>query len=88
MHDLLIVAVRYELKYLQVIFSLDFHAINAIPKYYLSYERHGVCYALGDITLIVKHTFLLSRTQKIPEAITLRGNFCVPKIIRIAYAAT
>ena len=86
--DLLIRAVRYELKDLQVIFSLDFHAVNAVPEYYLSDERYGVCYASCDITLIVKHTFLLSRTQKIPEAFTLRGNFCVPKIIRIAYAAT
>jgi hypothetical protein len=85
---LLICAIRYELKDLQVIFSLDFHAVNAVPEYYLSDERHGACYASGDITLIVEHTFLLSRTQKIPEAITLRGKFCVPKIIRIAYAAT
>ncbi len=85
---MLIVAVRYELKDLQVIFSLDFHAVDAVPEYYLSDERHGVCYAFGGITLVVEHTFLLSRTQKIPEAFTLRGNFCVPKIIRIAYAAT
>ena len=86
--DLLICAIRYELKDLQVIFPLDFHAVNTVPEYYLGYERYGFCYASCDITLIVKHTFLLSRTPKIPEAITLRGNFCVPKIIRIAYAAT
>ena len=85
---LLIRAVRYELKDLQVIFTLDFHAVDAVPEYYLSDERHGVCYASCDITLIVKHSFLLSRTPKIPEAFTPRGNFCVPKIIRIAYAAT
>ena len=85
---LLICAIRYELKDLQVVFPLDFHAVDAVPEYYLSDERHGVCYASCDITLIVEHTFLLSRTQKIPEAFTLRGNFCVPKIIRIAYAAT
>ena len=85
---LLIVAVRDKLKDLQVIFTLDFHAVNAVPEYYLSDERHGVCYAFGGITLVVEHTFLLSRTQKIPEAFTLRGNICVPKIIRIAYAAT
>ena len=54
---LLICAVRYELKDLQVIFSLDFHAVNAVPEYYLSDERHGVCYAFGGITLIVEHTF-------------------------------
>ena len=88
MRDLLIYAIRYELKDLQVVFPLGFHAVNAVPEYYLSDERHGVCYALGDITLIVKHTFLLSRTQKIPEAITLRENFCVPKIIRLVYVAT
>ena len=86
--DLLICAIRYELKDLQVIFPLDFHAVNAVPEDYLGDERYSVCYASCDITLIVKHSFLLSRTQKIPEAITLRGNFCVPKIIRIAYAAT
>ena len=85
---LLICAVRYELKDLQVIFTLDFHAVNAVPEDYLSDERYSVCYAFGGITLVVEHTFLLSRTQKIPEAFTLRGNFCVPKIIRIAYAAT
>jgi len=86
--DLLICAIHDKLKDLQVIFPLDFHAVNAVPEYYLSDERHGVCYASSGITLIVKHTFLLSRTPKIPEAFTLRGNFCVPKIIRIAYAAT
>lgn len=85
---LLICSVRYELKDLQVIFPLDFHAVNTVPDYYLGDERHRACYAFCDITLIVKHTFLLSRTPKIPEAFTPRGNFCVPKIIRIAYAAT
>ena len=87
-HYLLICSVRYELKNLQVVFPLGFHAVNAVPEYYLSDERHGDCYALCGITLVVEHTYLLSRTQKIPEAFTLRGNFCVPKIIRIAYAAT
>mgnify|MGYP004718766769 CR=1 FL=1 len=75
---LLICAVRYELKDLQVIFPLDFHAVDTVPEYYLGDERHGVCYAFGGITLIVKHTFLLSRTQKIPEVFTLQGNFYVP----------
>ena len=70
---LLICSVRYELKYLQVVFPLDFHAVNTVPDYYLGDERHRACYA---------------RTPKIPEAFTPRGNFCVPKIIRIAYAAT
>ena len=77
-HYLLICSVRYELKNLQVVFPLGFHAVNAVPEYYLSDERHGVCYAFGGITLVVEHTYLLSRTQKIPEAFTLRGNFCVP----------
>ena len=75
---LLICAVRYELKDLQVVFLLDFHAVNTVPEYYLGYKRYGICYAFCDITLIVEHTFLLSRTQKIPEAFTLLGNFCVP----------
>ena len=88
MRDLLIYAIRYELKDLQVVFPLGFHAVDTVPENYLRHERHGACYALCDITLVVEHTFLLSRTQKIPEAFTLRGNFCVPKIIRIAYAAT
>ena len=77
-HYLLICSVRYELKNLQVVFPLGFHAVNAVPEYYLSDERHGDCYALCGITLVVEHTYLLSRTQKIPEAFTLRGNFCVP----------
>ena len=57
MRDLLIYAIRYELKDLQVVFPLGFHAVNAVPEYYLSDERHGVCYAFGGITLIVEHTF-------------------------------
>ena len=56
MRDLLIYAIRYELKDLQVVFPLGFHAVNAVPEYYLSDERHGVCYASCDITLIVEHT--------------------------------
>ena len=81
-------AVCNEFENLQIVFALDFHAVDTVPENYLRHERHGACYALCDITLVVEHTFLLSRTQKIPEAFTLRGNFCVPKIIRIAYAAT
>mgnify|MGYP006885805031 FL=1 len=77
-HYLLIAAVCNEFENLQVVFKLDFHAVDTVPEYYLSDERHGVCYAFGGITLVVEHTFLLSRTQKIPEAFTLRGNFCVP----------
>ena len=53
---LLIVAVRYELKHLQVVFPLDFHAVDAVPEDYLGDKRHGVCYASCDITLIVEHT--------------------------------
>ena len=67
---LLICAVRYELKYLQVIFSLDFHAVNAVPEYYLSYERHGVCYASCDITLIVEHT-----SSHLPDTKNPRSNY-------------
>ena len=85
---LLIAAVCNEFENLQIVFALDFHAVDTVPENYLRHERHGACYALCDITLVVEHTFLLSRTQKIPEAFTLRGNFCVPKIILIAYAAT
>ena len=54
---LLICAVRNELKDLQVVFTLDFHAVDAVPEDYLSDERNGACYASGDITLIVEHTF-------------------------------
>ena len=38
---LLICAVRYEFKHLQVIFTLDFHAVDTVPEYYLSDERHS-----------------------------------------------
>ena len=66
MRYLLICAVRYELKYLQVVFPLDFHAVDTVPDYYLSDDRHGVCYASGGISPVVEHTFLLSRTHKKP----------------------
>ena len=72
---LLICAVRYELKDLQVIFSLDFHAVNAVPEYYLSDERHGVCYASCDITLIVEHTFSPLPDTKNPRSICALGKF-------------
>lgn len=72
---LLICAVRYELKDLQVIFSLDFHAVNAVPEYYLSDERHGVCYASCDITLIVEHTFSPLPDTKNPRSIYASGKF-------------
>ena len=72
---LLICAVRYELKDLQVIFSLDFHAVNAVPEYYLSDERHGVCYASCDITLIVEHTSSPLPDTKNPRSIYASGKF-------------
>ena len=66
MNDLLTGAVRNELKDLQAVFPLGFHAVDSVPEYYLSDERHGVCYASCDITLVVEHAFLLSRTHKKP----------------------
>ncbi len=73
---LLICAVRYELKDLQVIFSLDFHAVNAVPEYYLSDERHGVCYASCDITLIVEHT-----SSPLPGTKNPRSNYASGKFL-------
>ncbi len=73
--DLLICAVRYELKDLQVVFSLDFHAVNAVPEYYLSDERHGVCYTSGGITLIVEHTSSPLPDTKNPRSIYASGKF-------------
>ena len=72
---LLICAIRYELKDLQVIFPLDFHAVNSVPEYYLSYERHGVCYASCDITLIVEHTFSPLPDTKNPRSNYTSGKF-------------
>ena len=73
---MLIVAVRYELKDLQVIFSLDFHAVDAVPEYYLSDERHGVCYASCDITLIVEHT-----SSPLPGTKNPRSNYASGKFL-------
>ena len=75
MRDLLIYAIRYELKDLQVVFPLGFHAVNAVPEYYLSDERHGVCYAFGGITLIVEHTFSPLPGTKNPRSNYASGKF-------------
>ena len=75
---LLTAAVCDEFEYLQVVFTLGFHAVDAVPENDLRHERHGACYAICGITLVVEHTYLLSRAQKIPEVVTLRGKFCVP----------
>ena len=73
--DLLICAIRDKLKDLQVIFPLDLHAVNAVPEYYLSNERHGVCYASCDITLIVEHTSSpLTDTKKSPKLLHFGEN--------------
>ena len=71
---LLICAVRYELKDLQVVFLLNFHAVDTVPEYYLSDERHGACYASGDITLIVEHN-ISSPGHKNPRSIYGSGKF-------------
>ena len=80
---LLICAVRYELKDLQVIFSLDFHAVNAVPEYYLSDERYDVCYASCDITLIIEHNFSSPGHKKSPKQLRF-GDFSVCRYKRIA----
>lgn len=54
--DTLGVVICREFENLKIIL-FGFHAVNAVPEYYLSDERHGVCYAFGGITLIVEHTF-------------------------------
>lgn len=77
MRYLLIAAICDEFENLQVVLAFDFHAVDAVPENYLRHERHGACYAICGITLVVEHTYLLSRAQKIPEAVTLRGKFCV-----------
>ena len=74
-HYLLICSVRYELKNLQVVFPLGFHAVNAVPEYYLSDERHGVCYASCDITLIVEHTSSPLPGTKNPRSNYTSGKF-------------
>lgn len=76
MRDLLIYAIRYELKDLQVVFPLGFHAVNAVPEYYLSDERHGVCYAFGGITLIVEHT-----SSPLPGTKNPRSNYASGKFL-------
>ena len=76
MRDLLIYAIRYELKDLQVVFPLGFHAVNAVPEYYLSDERHGACYASCDITLIVEHTF-----SPLPDTKNPRSNYASGKFL-------
>ena len=73
--DLLICAIHDKLKDLQVIFPLDFHAVNAVPEYYLSDERHGACYASCDITLIVEHTFSPLSDTKNPRSNYASGKF-------------
>ena len=73
--DLLICAIHDKLKDLQVIFPLDFHAVNAVPEDYLSDERHGVCYASCDITLIVEHTSSPLPDTKNPRSIYASGKF-------------
>ena len=75
-HYLLICSVRYELKNLQVVFPLGFHAVDTVPEYYLSDERHGVCYASCDITLIVEHT-----SSPLPDTKNPRSNYASGKFL-------
>ena len=74
-HYLLICSVRYELKNLQVVFPLEFHAVDTVPEDYLSDERHVVCYASCDITLIVEHTSSPLPDTKNPRSIYASGKF-------------
>lgn len=80
--DLLICAIRYELKDLQVIFPLDFHAVNAVPEDYLGDERYSVCYASCDITLIVKHNFSSPVHKKSPKHLRFREISVCRKLFR------
>ena len=73
--DVLGMVLCREFENLQVVFPLDFHAVDAVPEYYLSDERNGACYASGDITLIVEHTSSPLPDTKNPRSIYASGKF-------------
>ena len=53
--SLLICAVRYELKDLQVVFPLGFHAVDTVPEDYLC--QYGYCfrYSSGAVSWVAEH---------------------------------
>ena len=72
--DVLGMVLGCEFENLKIIL-FGFHAVDAVPEYYLSDERNGACYASCDITLIVEHTSSpLPATKKSPKLLHFGEN--------------